>query len=387
MMLLVIRLRSVLIGLAVCFTLGFTWGCLERPHTMITTSVSDATPPPLFSSINNMLHLRAAALLNQHTEGLQKMYDLSAATGRWALEHEIRRVKYMQAWSEKRGLRLVEVSTDTRLLRTEEKGGSVWAYIIQSAGFGYVYLDDPEAEVHRFGIGTRHVMELTLCDGRWTIKRDWYIDPLDQDPDVPVIAATAQTVLASEVAFEPFLTTQRPAYQRAAAVEYANTYCGSAWGCGNDRRYNQEYRDYTGLGGDCTNFASQVLGDPNAGGLPKDSIWHYSGKGWKGAGSQAWVKAEAFARYLSYSGIARRVARGKYPHVAEIVSQLEPGDLIAYEQKGRIVHFSVITAYDSKGVALVNSHTVDRYQVPWDLGWDAKTVFWLFHIQDTAQFS
>ena len=289
MMLLVIRLRSVLIGLAVCFTLGFTWGCLERPHTMITTSVSDATPPPLFSSINNMLHLRAAAL----------------ATGRWALEHEIRRVKYMQAWSE-RGLRLVEVSTVTRLLRTEEKGGSVWAYIIQSAGFGYVYLDDPEAEVHRFGIGTRHVMELTLCDGRWTIKRDWYIDPLDQNPDVPVIAATAQTVLASEVAFEPFLTTQRPAYQRAAAVEYANTYCGSAWGCGNDRRYNQEYRDYTGLGGDCTisPHRSWVIPTPEA--CPKTAYGITAGR-LEGSGQPGLGKAEAFARYLSYSGIARRV--------------------------------------------------------------------------------
>jgi hypothetical protein len=384
MMLLVIRLRSIFIGLTVCFTLGFAWGCLERPLTVTTTASSDEVTPPLVSSINTMLHLRAAALLNQQTEGLQTMYDLGAATGRWALEHEIRRVKYMKAWSEKRGLRLVETATDTRIVRTEKKGDSVWAYVIQSMGFGYIYLDDPETKMHRFGIGTRHVMELILRDGRWVLKRDWYIDPLDQEPPIPEMTVAArEPLISTEVTTAPFFVAQRRAYRRSAAVEYANTYCGSAWGCGNDRRYNQEYRDYAGLGGDCTNFASQVLGDPNAGNLPGDSIWHYSGKGWKGAGTQAWVKAEAFARYLSYSGIAHRVGRGTYPHVVKMLSQLEPGDLIAYEQKGRIVHFSVITAHDSKGVALVNSHTVDRYQVPWDLGWDAKTVYWLFHVRDS----
>lgn len=384
MILYVVRLRSVLIGLMICLALGMVWRCLDGPRAMTTMTAPQSDPLPLDSVINTILRLRALAILNGQTEGLHRLYDLSIATGRWALERETRRVEYLGAWAEKRGLKIVEVSAEGRIVRMEERENSIWAYVIQSAGFGYVYLDDPEAQVHRFGVGTRHVMELAWHENAWVLKRDWYTDPLDEDTLIPdVTPALAENLIRPVLASDLPLVARRGRYQRAAAVTYANTYCGAAWGCGNEGRYNQDYRDYTGLGGDCTNFASQVLGDPNAGALPGDGAWRYSGKGWQGGGSTAWVKADALGRYLTYSGIAKPVGRGTYRHVVdELISQLEPGDLIAYEEKGRIVHFAVITAWDSKGVALVNSHTADRYQVPWDLGWDAQTVFWLFHIHD-----
>jgi hypothetical protein len=387
----VVRLRAVLVVLMVCLVLGIAWGCLDRPRVMTTMTAPEDDPPPITSAINTILHLRSLAILNSQTEGLHRLYDLSVATGRWALERETRRVKYVGAWAEKRGLKIVEVSADGRIVRMEKRENSIWAYVIQSAGFGYVYLDDPEDKVHRFGVGTRHVMELALHGNSWVLKRDWYTDPLDEDTVIPDVTPAATehligTVLASELPY----VARRQKYQRAAAVQYANTYCGAAWGCGNEGRYNQDYRDYTGLGGDCTNFASQVLGDPDAGALPGTSVWHYAKQGWRGAGSTAWVKADAFGRYLSHSGTAHLVGRGTYRHIVEpasneamsLIARLEPGDLIAYEEKRRIVHFAVVTNKDSKGVLLVNSHTVDRYQVPWDLGWDQKTVFWLFHVHD-----
>ncbi|MDT2264397.1 hypothetical protein P7H17_02880 [Paenibacillus larvae] len=38
--------------------------------------------------------------------------------------------------------------------------------------------------------------------------------------------------------------------------------------------------------------------------------------------------------------------------------------------------------HDAKGYPLVNSHTADRYRVPFDLGWDKSTKYLLIHIND-----
>jgi hypothetical protein len=397
-----IRFRTLAIGIVAFLLLGGIWAWIRR-QSVVTTSVDHlGQHPPVPEAINTMLSLRSLAILNGDVEGLRKLYDLSVSSGRWAFEHEAHRIKYLRAWAERRGLRFVETDAEGRIARSEVRAGSLWLHVVQSAGYGYVYLDDPDVVVNRFGVGTRHVIELVLRDGSWVFRRDWYIDPLDADtviPEAMPLSATDErhpswVTHAAASRIKPGLGAGYPAhrrsYQRIDAMEYANTYCGAAVGCGNDRRYNSDYRDYTGLGGDCTNFASQVLGDAKGGGLAEDGSWHYARKGWRGGGSTTWVKAGALARYLSYSGKANLVGRGRYQEIARpslghplgLLNKVQPGDLVAYEEKGRVVHFSVFTSRDSKGLPLVNSHTADRYQVPWDLGWDGKTVFWLFHIRD-----
>ena len=120
-----------------------------------------------------------------------------------------------------------------------------------------------------------------------------------------------------------------------------------------------------------------------------NDIWYYdfsAGNG--GKGSRAWTETEAFRDYLLGSAIAKCLVRGDYytvtrptrefPHGA--INELREGDLIAYEEKGDIQHFAVIVGRDSAGYVLVNSHTADRYRVPWDLGWDRKTIFWLLEM-------
>ena len=166
-------------------------------------------------------------------------------------------------------------------------------------------------------------------------------------------------------------------YNRAKAVEYADRYCGAVWDRDDGYKYNPKYTNYASLGGDCANFASQVLGDKNAGGLKMGGPWLYK----NGKGSAAWVNAGSFTSHLLYSGKGRLVAKGKYDSVLGASKQLQPGDIVAYEKKGDIVHVSIVTAKDSKGTLLVNSHTNDRYHVPWDLGWGANDVrFWLVKI-------
>ncbi|HHV62416.1 MAG TPA: amidase domain-containing protein [Firmicutes bacterium] len=257
-------------------------------------------------------------------------------------------------------------------------------------------------------------MEFINKNGTWLIRRDWYTDPLDEDTLVPEVTpadkpdphsqpgsgrrpspapAPAQAPEPDPAPGQahhqaPRIRYKDPAdnagansspgkssgkYNREAAVAYADKY----W-----HEYNPKYKDCTGNGGDCTNFVSQVLGDPEAGGLPADWTWYYRCSPLGGGGSRAWVQTESFANYLIYSGRARRIARASWQDIIRqgVINELREGDLIGYEEKGRIEHFAIVTGRDSRGYVLVNSHTADRYHVPWDLGWDRQTIFWLLQV-------
>ena len=121
-----------------------------------------------------------------------------------------------------------------------------------------------------------------------------------------------------------------------------------------------------------------------------DSTWRceYSPFG-NSQGTMAWVNADGLKDYLTYSGKGSVIKRGSFNELTKpqdeypggIVQKLQLADLVCYEKKGNIDHFAVVTGQDSHGYPLVNSHTTDRYHVPWDLGWgDNKIRFFLIHI-------
>jgi len=404
----VVSRRRVLI----CFAAILT--CASAAAAVLVEPV--AGPPvvldrELVTRLNMIFSDRAESVIHGDAEALATHYDLESRYGRWALDREQRRIRYIDTWSAARGVRFVGTAVELIVDSAEIKSDVAWLRLKQSADFAYVYDADPMAPPDHFGIGTRHLVELVRRDGTWLIRRDWYTDPLDEDsvvgtvrpaltpPGVPPAAriqgngnsvnppSTLVPAGTSASPGEPGSPGPSPTiwYNRDKAVAYADEYCGSAWGCGNNREYNPKYKDFTGLGGDCTNFVSQVLGDPEAGNLPMDWTWRYTFRGSGAGASRAWAQAEALVAYLMNSGRARRIARGTYPDVvtpsAEFpygaIGALHPGDVIAYEERGRIEHLAVVTGTDSHGYVVVNSHTADRYHVPWDLGWDRGTVFWL----------
>lgn len=116
-----------------------------------------------------------------------------------------------------------------------------------------------------------------------------------------------------------------------------------------------------------------------------NSEWYY-----QGSGSKAWVHTDSFKQHLLKNGYGHLIAEGSFAEVQQptkinpkgAMARLQPGDLIGYEIKGNIDHFSIVVGRDDNGYVLVNSHTGDRNQVPWDLGWDSKTKFILIHIND-----
>ena len=95
----------------------------------------------------------------------------------------------------------------------------------------------------------------------------------------------------------------------------------------------------------------------------------------------AWIKSKNLMNYLLYNGKASKIAVGTYSDVYKAAYKLQPGDLIFYEEDKDIKHVSMVTGYDSKGYPLVSCHNIDRYHVPWDIGWSRDNIkFWLIRV-------
>jgi hypothetical protein len=408
--------RRLLLGLIAVISIVITLkGIPHRPVAGIPLSLERV----INMRLDMLLTGRAKAIVNGDTDTLMSHYDLDSRYGQWAFEHETRRSAYLQAWSAARGIRFVDTEVQFRITSIELKGTTAWLELNESVKVSYKHESVSESGSDYFGIGTEHLLELAFKDGEWVIRRDWYLDPLDVDAS-SISSATAlgssfETHVTSSDDFMFPQLTAIPAsaysppyasgnlsgttdeadakervylYNRENAVAYANKYCGLAWGCGNNRKYNPTYKNYTGLGGDCTNFASQVLGDVEAGSLPMTYTWRYVPYGHAAGATPAWAQASSLLSFLLSSGRAQRLARGTYAdlitiseaHPAGAIGALNRGDLIAYEETGKIAHFAVVVGADSGLYLLVNSHTADRYHVPWDLGWDSSTIFWLLKI-------
>lgn len=135
-------------------------------------------------------------------------------------------------------------------------------------------------------------------------------------------------------------------YDRAAAVAYAH-----AWAY----RRNPEYFDYSGIGGDCTNFASQCI---------------YAGSGVMNfTPLYGWFYRSANDRTPSWTGVqylydflTRNMGDG--PFASEVsLARLEPGDVVqlAIDREDRYQHTPVVVAVESPTLSgiLVAAHSND----------------------------
>lgn len=353
------------------------------------------------SEFERIYNLRSDCLVSGDTTALNELFDTSQKYGIYSLDHEVKRVKYLNDWSSQRGIKFNNIESTVRIKKVLSQGKIIKVILEESYRFDYVYEDDPNNILNSFGVGIRHTAKITNIQDKWVIYQDWYTDCFEDA--LQSYTADAETVFSNFKFTLPLennlLSTEKSnelakgkkSYNREKAVAYADKYCGVTWGSGNDFKYNSKYMDYNGAGGDCTNFASQVLGDEDAGGLSQDGTWFCSfPKYGRGSGSSAWVNADALKNYLLYSGKASVIQAGNFKELTTLstetsvapISKLCLGDIICYEKgRGNIDHFAVVTGFDSKGYPLINSHTTDRCHVPWDLGWgDKKIRFFLLHI-------
>ncbi|MBC2578822.1 amidase domain-containing protein [Clostridium sp. DJ247] len=355
----------------------------------------------LKTEIENIYNKRSCTFITGDLESLKEYFDTSEKYGKWALEHEVKRLKYLNTWSKARGIKFTNIQSTVRIKKIYPTKETIKLALEETYKFDYIYPTDVDPVTNSFGVGIRHTLSLINKDTKLLIYNDEYTDCFEDALQAYsgeitgnlVSSETSQQIYNSK--YVSAVSNQREIpknryYNREKAVEYADKYCGAAWGSGNDFKYNAKYKDFNGIGGDCTNYASQVLGDKEAGALPTDKTWRceYLKYG-NSQGSTAWINASELKRYLLNSGKGSVIKVGTFKDLTAAtpdysrgaVERLDLADLVCYEKKGQIDHFAVVTAYDSHGYPLVNSHTTDRYHVPWDLGWgDSRIRFFLIHV-------
>lgn len=140
-------------------------------------------------------------------------------------------------------------------------------------------------------------------------------------------------------------------YDRQKAVDYARR-----WAMGR----NPAYYDYTNIGGDCTNFASQVLyagyGQMN---YKQTFGWYYIDANRK---SPSWTGVNELYNFLITN-------RGAGPKAVEVsIDEVQPGDLVQFDfgGDGRFDHTPVIvdTGMFTADTMLVAAHTIDSIDRP-----------------------
>ena len=138
-------------------------------------------------------------------------------------------------------------------------------------------------------------------------------------------------------------------YNRAAAVSYARRGALSR---------NPDCYDYSGIGGDCTEFASQVVyagcGVMN---YTADTGWYYINANDK---SPSWTGVDYF-----YNFMVNNDSIGPYAEERELRFLL-PGDVIQFGDKNNNFYHTVVLTniirYPAGRMYFVSAHSVDSYE-------------------------
>ena len=318
--------------------------------------------------LQNLFDYRNKAILEQNEEILKELYDTDKKTGLWAYEHEVEKMKYLKNWSSKQGVTFNDIKTKVKIRKVKEKETDLYG-IICNVATDYNYSYENEKDVKNiFRIGTEHYLNVKIKDNQYIITKEWYTDPFADSLNLENIK--------SDDIRSYILAQQKPDIQltqeQQKAIDYAHRYCGVSTEEEYEFKFNREYKNFNPDGGDCANFASQIMYE--SGRFKKNSIWNYNNRD----GTKAWVNAQGFKNYILNSGRGSLICKGSYEETYKESYNLRPGDFVAYEKGGRITHVSTVTGMDSKGYPLVTCHNTDRLLVPWELGWSNKTI--RFHL-------
>ncbi|MGH4137683.1 amidase domain-containing protein [Clostridium sp.] len=336
-----------------------------------TYAATDDEKKEITSYIEHTFQTRNKAILSGDLELIKSIYNMNTKYGTWAYEYEKRKMNYINNWAQKQGVKFIGITPTIIIKSIKGNIDNFSVYLLCSTEYKYVYENQPEIE-NSSRIGTYHILQLTSKDGSWIISKEWYKDPFGDSLNLDNIKADSIKNFIQSQSARDFSTLHK---RRINAVNYADTYCGAASTAEYEYKYNKKYRDYNPQGGDCANFASQILFE--GGKFRKNSTWNYD----KNGATKGWLNADGFIKYMTNSGRASVIAYGSYDKVYKASYKLLPGDFVAYEKKNDVTHISVVTGADSKGYSLVSCHNSDRNKVPWDLGWSNKNIrFWLVRV-------
>ena len=155
-------------------------------------------------------------------------------------------------------------------------------------------------------------------------------------------------------------------YNRMRAVNYARRWAGAR---------NPLFYNFTGIGGDCTNFVSQcVLAGSCVMNFTPDFGWYYRTSEDR---APAWTGVEYFWDFMTGAPDFRTANGGIGPFgVAVGESEVVPGDVVQLgDEQGDYYHTLLVTGRNAEGL-LVSAHSNDAYNRPLAL-YDAPLVRYL----------
>lgn len=368
-----IRKILVLVGVFIISTITLIQANKENINTFIRKGAStkleeDSEISKFQLLLENLFDNRNKAILTKNDEVLKKLYDIDHKFGLWAYEQEVTKMKYLENWSYKQGVKFNDIKTRVKVRKVKEKEENLYGIICAvSTEYNYSYENQLDTK-NMFRIGTYHYLNMRIVDNEYVITKEWYTDPFADSLHLDNIKSDdiKNYILSKEN--QPISLTN----EQTKAMEYAHKYCGAAADEEHGMKFNPKYKDFNPDGGDCANFASQIMYESKR--FKKNRIWNYEGN----SGTKAWVNAQGFKNYLLNSGRGSLISKGSYEDVYKTAYNMRPGDIVAYEKGGRITHVSTVTGLDSRGYPLVTCHNTDRLLVPWDLGWSDKSI--RFHL-------
>jgi hypothetical protein len=359
--------------------LGTVLGVLLAPSLFVSGENNQEAKEQAFAAAKEILSKRTLALRDgAEADLLKDHYDISTTGGLFAYEKEVHRLVYVRAWLEERDYRFEKIDTVYELDDFSEIKPLTYRLEL-TEHTTYELTGNEDDIVLHFGSRAIHVIEIQKQGSIWRILVDWYCDPLGSGGTPPHEGRPLSKSQTDGVLVSERKSKEARIYDRTKAAAYAVEHSGVKYFL-DSGRYNPNYRVYTFAGGDCANFVSQAL---FAGGLTQGYGWHYQGEG-----SVAWVRSEDLIWHLLSSGRAEKLFVGSFREamtedgVLSPIKLLQIGDVIGYEKKGEIVHVAMVTKKDKYGNPLITSHTADRVNFPWDLGWGKDSLFWFVHIID-----
>ena len=271
----------------------------------------------------------------------------------------------------------------------ERETGELMVYVSEDNIQNFAYLPDVDAETLNMG----HAFYMKETDEGWKLTRHWQNEDFhflvsdqflwnqpkengstDVEAGIRMLEEIREAILADarsnlEERESQLVRTSEPVqeaghpYDREAAIAYSEEWIG---------KRNPQWAYYDEYGGNCNNYASQVL---FAGGIPMD-IWGDIAHQWKWYGetvdarqimagrSPSWAGVEEFYQYVTYNigtGITVDLDAGYF--------EGQPGDLLQFGAQGDWKHTVVIkeVVTDENGEPidyLINSNTADRRNYP-----------------------
>ena len=146
-------------------------------------------------------------------------------------------------------------------------------------------------------------------------------------------------------------------YDRGRAVEYARRWALSR---------NPLFLDFTGLGGNCTNFVSQcVFAGCGVMNYTETFGWYYVSPSNR---APAWTGVDEFYAFMTGDPEFAAANGGTGPFATELRSDrtVELGDVVQLSNaSGNFYHTLIVTGYDYRGL-LVSAHSDDALDRPLD---------------------